>query len=219
MTLVHAVFIAKWPLFHPKPPPGAPGKGGAPGAQRLPCYPFKNKRCRREQQGAPPEGGFSAGRLSSGQRRGARPLKNLPPPRAAMGGPQRKPENALLVPVGHSLPPDPSIPTSQWKSSVQLCDGHSIILLLRTFPSAPTSHHTSNAHPRPVVRAVLGLKKEERFSCPLLQATNFSPSGTPLSPQAWNSLLVPILSRGRWDSPAQAGSAPLSSWISDPSSS
>lgn len=118
-------------------------------------------------------------------------MKNLPPPRAAMGRPQRKPENALLVPVGHSLPPDPSLPTSQWKSSVQLCDGPSIIVLLYTLPSAPTSHHTSNAHPRPLVRAVLGLKKEGRFSCPLLPVTNFSPSDTSLSPQAGNSLPGP----------------------------
>lgn len=145
-------------------------------------------------------------------------MKNLPSPRAAMGRPQRRPENALLVPVGHSQAPDPSLPTSQWKSSVQLCDGPSIIVLLYTRPSAPTSHHTSNAHPGPLVRAVLGLKKEGRFSCPLLPVTNFSfrhiafSPGSEFSPRS-------IPSGSRWDALAQAGSAPLSSWTLDPSSS
>ena len=118
-------------------------------------------------------------------------MKNPPSPRAAMGRPQRRPENALLVPIGHSRAPDPSLPTSQWKSNIQLCDGPSIIVLLYTLPSAPTSHHTSNAHPRPLVRAVLGLKKEGRFSCPLLPVTNLSPSVTSLSPQARNPLPGP----------------------------
>lgn len=126
-----------------------------------------------------------------------------------MGRPQRKPENALLVLVGRSLPPDPSLPTSQWKSSGQLCDGHSITLLLHTLPPPPHPTTPPMHTPGPWSGLFWGLRKRgdspvlcSRRHTSLLQTHRFLPkpgilSQFPSYPEAAGTLqprLAPPLS-------------------------